>query len=178
MGHIEKRGTRRYRARYIGPEGRERSKTFSRKIDAERWNGRAELPAEAQTAAKRGVQVIYDGVLGRSREIRIVGMNNHGTATACLIVEHSVAVAAEHRFGISALDMAIQELSRELDVTGQIDMSDDVAGIALDARKQRAQIGILETVPPLENGMLSCVAPFGGFVPMLKAVKPDPSAKN
>jgi len=34
MGHIQKRGPKSYKARYRGPDGRERSKTFHRKIDA------------------------------------------------------------------------------------------------------------------------------------------------
>lgn len=37
MAHIEKRGPGRWRARYRGPDGKERSKTFERKVDAERW---------------------------------------------------------------------------------------------------------------------------------------------
>jgi integrase len=37
VAHVEKRGPGRYRARYRGPDGRERSKTFKRKLDAERW---------------------------------------------------------------------------------------------------------------------------------------------
>ena len=40
MGHIERRvwsGKASYRARYRDPAGRERSKSFSRKADAERW---------------------------------------------------------------------------------------------------------------------------------------------
>jgi len=37
MAHIEKRGPKRYRARYRGPDGVERSKTFERRVDAERW---------------------------------------------------------------------------------------------------------------------------------------------
>lgn len=37
MAHVEKRADRKYRARYRGPDGRERSKTFDRKVDAERW---------------------------------------------------------------------------------------------------------------------------------------------
>ncbi len=37
MAHVEKRGPGRWRARYVGPDGRERSRTFPRKIDAERW---------------------------------------------------------------------------------------------------------------------------------------------
>jgi integrase len=37
MAHIEKRGPKRWRARYRGPDGRERSKTFSRRVDAERF---------------------------------------------------------------------------------------------------------------------------------------------
>ncbi|HLG01745.1 MAG TPA: tyrosine-type recombinase/integrase [Acidimicrobiia bacterium] len=37
MAHIQKRGPSRWRARYRGPDGRERSKTFKRRSDAERW---------------------------------------------------------------------------------------------------------------------------------------------
>ncbi len=37
MAHIEKRGRGRWRARYRTPHGRERSKTFDRRADAERW---------------------------------------------------------------------------------------------------------------------------------------------
>lgn len=36
MAHVQKRGDR-WQARYRGPDGRERSKRFDRKIDAERW---------------------------------------------------------------------------------------------------------------------------------------------
>lgn len=37
MAHIERRKKNRWRARYRAPDGRERSKTFDRKIDAERF---------------------------------------------------------------------------------------------------------------------------------------------
>jgi integrase len=37
MAYVEKRGENRYRARYRGPDGRERSKTFRTKRDATRW---------------------------------------------------------------------------------------------------------------------------------------------
>src|SRR3954470_16069225 len=37
MAHVEKRSPGRWRARYIDPDGRERSKTFPRKVDAERF---------------------------------------------------------------------------------------------------------------------------------------------
>ena len=37
MAHIQKRGPSNYKARYRGPDGRERAKTFTRKGDAERW---------------------------------------------------------------------------------------------------------------------------------------------
>jgi len=37
VAHIQKRGPGRYKARYRGPDGHERSKTFTRKGDAERW---------------------------------------------------------------------------------------------------------------------------------------------
>jgi integrase len=37
MAHVEKRGQGRWRARYRGPDGKERSRTFPRRVDAERW---------------------------------------------------------------------------------------------------------------------------------------------
>ena len=37
MAHVEKRGQGRWRARYRGPDGLERSRTFDRKADAERF---------------------------------------------------------------------------------------------------------------------------------------------
>jgi hypothetical protein len=36
MGHIQKRGDRKYQARWLDPDGRERAQTFIRKVDAER----------------------------------------------------------------------------------------------------------------------------------------------
>lgn len=36
MGHIQKRGDRKYQARWLDPDGRERAQTFPRKVDAER----------------------------------------------------------------------------------------------------------------------------------------------
>jgi hypothetical protein len=36
MGHIQKRGDRKYQARWLDPDGRERAQTFTRKVDAER----------------------------------------------------------------------------------------------------------------------------------------------
>ena len=36
MAHVQKRGSR-WRARYRGPDGRERSRTFARKRNAESW---------------------------------------------------------------------------------------------------------------------------------------------
>lgn len=43
MAHVEKRGPQRYRARFRGPDGKERSKTFKRKVDAERWAASMEV---------------------------------------------------------------------------------------------------------------------------------------
>ncbi len=43
MAHIEKRGSKRYRARYRTPAGEERSRTFSRKVDAERFLASVEV---------------------------------------------------------------------------------------------------------------------------------------
>lgn len=37
MAHVEKRGPGRWRARYYGPDGKERSKTFSRRVEAEQF---------------------------------------------------------------------------------------------------------------------------------------------
>lgn len=42
MAHIERRGKGRYRARYRGPDGKERSRTFDRRVDAERWRASVE----------------------------------------------------------------------------------------------------------------------------------------
>jgi integrase len=42
MAHVEKRGLGRWRARYRGPDGRERSQTFDGKVDAERWLAQVE----------------------------------------------------------------------------------------------------------------------------------------
>ena len=57
MSHIEKRGPGRWRARYRGPDGRERSHTFDRKVDAERWL------AQTDTQKARGIWV--DPAAGR-----------------------------------------------------------------------------------------------------------------
>ena len=57
MAHVQKRGPSRWRARYRGPDGRERSKTFERRSDAERWI------ASMEVAKVRGEWV--DPALGR-----------------------------------------------------------------------------------------------------------------
>ncbi len=58
MAHVEKRGDKRWRARYRGPDGRERSQTFDRRVDAERWL------AGVQVSKARGEWV--DPALGRT----------------------------------------------------------------------------------------------------------------
>lgn len=58
MAHVQKRGASRWRARYRGPDGRERSKTFDRRGDAERW------VASMEVAKARGAWV--DPALGRA----------------------------------------------------------------------------------------------------------------
>jgi hypothetical protein len=45
---IDKRGPRRYRARYRGPDGREHSETFERREDAKDW------VASQKTKRRRG----------------------------------------------------------------------------------------------------------------------------
>lgn len=47
MAHIEKRGAGRWRARYRAPDGRERSQTFDRKVDAQQWLAEVEASKEA-----------------------------------------------------------------------------------------------------------------------------------
>jgi hypothetical protein len=59
MAFVEKRGQKRWRARFRGPDGRERSKTFDRKVDAERFL------AETTVARNRGAWV--DPRAGRVR---------------------------------------------------------------------------------------------------------------
>src|SRR5437879_2454121 len=43
MGHVQRRAGNRWRARYVGPDGREHNKTFGRKIDAERFLATVEV---------------------------------------------------------------------------------------------------------------------------------------
>jgi len=57
VAHVQKRGPSRWRARYRGPDGRERSKTFERRSDAERW------VASIEVSKARGEWV--DPALGR-----------------------------------------------------------------------------------------------------------------
>jgi integrase len=59
MAHIEKRESGRWRARYRAPDGRERSKTFARKVDAQRFL------AAVETDKSRGEWI--DPRLGRTR---------------------------------------------------------------------------------------------------------------
>ena len=59
MAYIERRESGRWRARYRAPDGRERSKTFARKVDAQRFLGGVE------TDKSRGEWI--DSRLGRTR---------------------------------------------------------------------------------------------------------------
>lgn len=59
MAHVERRESGRWRARYRAPDGRERSKTFDRKVDAPRFLGAIE------TEKSRGEWI--DPRLGRTR---------------------------------------------------------------------------------------------------------------
>ena len=43
MAHVQKRSNGRWRARYRAPDGTERSRTFGRRIDAERWLSSMEM---------------------------------------------------------------------------------------------------------------------------------------
>jgi hypothetical protein len=59
MAHVERRESGRWRARYRAPDGRERSKTFDRKVDAQRFL------AGVETEKSRGEWI--DPRLGRTR---------------------------------------------------------------------------------------------------------------
>jgi hypothetical protein len=37
VGHVQKRSNGRYKARYRAVDGKERSRTFDRKVEAQRW---------------------------------------------------------------------------------------------------------------------------------------------
>ncbi len=64
MAHIEKRGQGRWRARYRTPEGQERSRTFQRRVDAERWldGVRGDLSRGMWTDPARGRATFADWV--------------------------------------------------------------------------------------------------------------------
>lgn len=73
MGHIEKRGVRRWRARYRAPNGKERSKTFPRRAEAERFLAEVRLhqlhgqvpPSEQTTTLDEFWQRLYSLLAGR-----------------------------------------------------------------------------------------------------------------
>ena len=78
MAHVEKRGPGRWRARYRGPDGRERSQTFERRMDAERW-----LVGEQSARAKGewvdpAVRRITVGELGDKLLATKLDHNTHG----------------------------------------------------------------------------------------------------
>lgn len=62
MAHIEKRGPRRWRARYFAPDGRERNKTFDTRRDAERFldSVRGDLVRGAYVDPDAGRRVFRD----------------------------------------------------------------------------------------------------------------------
>jgi integrase len=59
MAHVERRADRKYRARYRGPDGRERSRTFDTKRAAERWLANVET--------KKGAGEWVDPAAGKVR---------------------------------------------------------------------------------------------------------------
>jgi len=60
VAHIERRAKNRWKARYRAPDGRERSKTFPRKIEAERWLVEQEAAkATGQWVDPRAGRVFY-----------------------------------------------------------------------------------------------------------------------
>lgn len=64
MAFVEKRGPNRWRARHRGPDGREQSKTFTRRVDAERWlvTQRADLARGAWTDPALGRMTLEEWV--------------------------------------------------------------------------------------------------------------------
>lgn len=78
MAHIEKRGPGRWRARYRGPDGRERSQTFDRRMDADRW-----LVGEQSSRSKGewvdpAVRRVTVGELGNKLLATKTDPNTHG----------------------------------------------------------------------------------------------------
>ena len=76
------------------------------------------------------------------------------------IVQGRIAVVAIFGIGIDAFGAAIEKLGRKLDIAGQINMTQHVDAVALNARRKRSQIRIFRFIAPLENGIFSCVAPL------------------
>jgi len=66
MAFVAKRGPGRWRARYRGPDGRERSKTFERKTEAERWLAiQTADVVRGEWTDPRGGRIRYGEWLGR-----------------------------------------------------------------------------------------------------------------
>jgi integrase len=81
MAHVERRGSGRWRARFRGPDGREHSKTFTRRIDAERFldvqrgqlaQGQWIDPAGARTTVAEYVDDWRRGLTGRATTLEQV----------------------------------------------------------------------------------------------------------
>lgn len=84
MAHVERRGSDRWRARYRTPDGKERSRTFDRKIDAERFLTSVEhdklTGAYVDPAAGR---LTFRDYAEQWREVQI-----HRAATAASVEQH------------------------------------------------------------------------------------------
>ncbi len=84
MAHVERRGSDRWRARYRTPDGKERSWTFVRKVDADRFLTSVEheklTGAYVDPAAGR---LTFRGYAEQWRTVQI-----HRAATAASVEQH------------------------------------------------------------------------------------------
>src|SRR6476660_8998506 len=78
MAHVEKRGPGRWRARYRGPDGRERSHTFERRMDAERWLVREQSARAKGEWVDPAVRRVTVGELGDKLLATKLDPNTHG----------------------------------------------------------------------------------------------------
>lgn len=101
MAHVEKRGPNRWRARYRGPDNRERSRTFTTKREADKFIASTEV-AKARgewiepSLRKRTVGELGEQLLASKSDRNTVAWNRAMLAHVCRRWEHTSLPAVDH----------------------------------------------------------------------------------
>jgi hypothetical protein len=112
MGHNQKRSDRRYQARWIDDQGRERAQTFTRKVDAERHIAKVEGDKLQGTYVDRSNAIT---VSEYARQWAAIRPHRESTAarTATLIKTHIEATRLGSRRLVEVRPSEVQALATE-----------------------------------------------------------------